>query len=297
MGLYGRCLSKLRIRRQIIREFLAELLGTYVLICFGTGASAQAVLSTKLLDQPWSQGFVSLTWGMGVAMGVYVSAGVSGGHINPAVSLALASVGKFTLWKVPIYWLAQYLGAFLGAATVYGVYYELIDEFDGGTRYVEGVNATAGFWSTYPIPSLSTGACMIDQIVGTGILMLCILAITDEKNNAAPKGVVGLAVGLCVYAIGTAFGMSCGFAINPARDLGPRIFSAIAGWGTDVFTVYNNYSWVPVLGPHVGAILGAYIYYAMVELHEDPDEDDDDDDEGEDKAQYSMSTVCETKQY
>ena len=112
---------------------------------------------------------------------------------------------------------------------------DALNKYDGGARAVTGVNGTAGIWATYPKDYLSIGNGFGDQICGTALLLACVLAINDNKNMKPPKGMVPFCIGMVVAVIGMAFGYNCGYAINPARDLGPRIFTAIAGWGTKVF--------------------------------------------------------------
>ncbi|KAK3746530.1 hypothetical protein QZH41_007379 [Actinostola sp. cb2023] len=160
----------------------------------------------------------------------------AGAHMNPAVTLAFAVARKLSWVKVPVYWLAQLLGAMFASACVYGVYIDALNAFDGGVRQVLGPNGTAGIWATYPQPFLSTANGFGDQVFGTMLLVSCIFAILDKNNNAPDKGAAPVLIGLTVFVIGTAFGFNSGYAINPARDLGPRIFTAMAGWGGEVFT-------------------------------------------------------------
>jgi len=163
---------------------------------------------------------------------------------------------------------AQYLGAFFGSALLYAVYYDALEAYDNGTRYVNGEFATAGIWATYPQPFMSAGGCYADQILGTAILALCVLAIVDQKNSKMPQYLVPFAVGVTVAAIGIAYGFNCGYAINPARDFGPRIFTAMAGWGAAVFKYpFGSYFLIPIIGPHIGAILGAWTYQLCIGLH------------------------------
>src|SRR5215475_9129703 len=120
---------------------------------------------------------------------------------------------------------------------------------------IAGEKGTAGIFATYPQPYLSTAGALIDQIVGTALLLLVIRAIGDTRNNAAgPLGPI--VVGFLVMAIGMAFGLNAGYAINPARDLGPRLFTALAGWGFEVFRAGNGWWWVPIVAPCLGALLG-----------------------------------------
>ncbi|XP_063435545.1 aquaporin-10-like [Mytilus trossulus] len=257
--------SKVRIRNNIARETLAEFLGTFTLIVFGDGSVAQAVLSRNGVGNHSS---IHWSWGLAVTMGVYISGGISGGHLNPAVTVAMACIKKVPWKKVPFYMLGQYLGSFLASAVIYFVYYDALNEYDGGTRMVSGPNATAGIWSTYPQHFASVATCFGDQLLATGMLLICILAITDETNMETPKGLMPIAIGLIVTLIGMTYHFNCGYAINPARTLAPRIFTSIAGWGVGVFS-YNDYKyfWIPVLGPHVGAILGAFLYQFLIRFH------------------------------
>lgn len=248
--------------RGTFREVLAEMLGTFVLILFGAGVVAQVVLSRGANGSYLA---INLAWGLGVTMGCYVCAGVSGAHINPAVTLALAVHRGFPWAKVVPYMAAQTAGAFAAAAVVYFTYLEAFAAFDGGVRHVLGPQGTAFIFATYPQPYLSTfPGGFVDQVVGTAILMGVILGITDSRNSAPPGGLVPFIVGLLVVGIGMAYGANSGYAINPARDLGPRLFTFVAGWGTEVFRAGNHWWWVPVVAPPVGAVLGGWIYDGMV---------------------------------
>ncbi|XP_055338694.1 aquaporin-10-like isoform X2 [Paramacrobiotus metropolitanus] len=258
----GKLARATRIRNVFARDFLAEFLGSFILIVFGNGAVAQSVLSRKDGGDFFS---INVAYGLAVGFGVYVAGGVSGGHLNPAVSLAFALKGALKWVKVPIYWLAQYLGCFVGSAVIYVIYIDAMNDFDKGTRYTTGENATAGIFSSYPKGYLDWRGGLVDQIFATSFLMLGILALTDERNMAPHKGVVPILVGLLVTVIGLSYGYNCGYPINPARDLGPRIFTAMAGWGTDPFSFKDhNWFWVPVIGPHLGAILGLGLYQICI---------------------------------
>jgi len=247
--------------RSLTRELLAEFLGTFVLIVFGVGVVAQVVLSKQA-----NGGYLSINigWGLAVAMGCYVSAGVTGAHLNPAVTLALAVHRKLPWGKVVPYSLAQIAGAFVASAVVYATYHEALAAFDGGIRQVAGAQGTAGIWATYPQPFLSTMGGVIDQVVGTALLVGVILGITDSRNSAPPAGMTPIVVGLLVVVIGATFGFNAGYAINPARDFGPRLFTFVAGWGGEVFTAGNNWWWVPIAGPLAGGVLGGWVYDAFV---------------------------------
>jgi MIP family channel proteins len=249
------------------REAAAEFLGTFVLIVFGVGVVAQTVLSREANGSYLA---INLGWGLGVMLGVYVAGGVSGAHLNPAVTLALAVKRGFPWAKVPPFVIAQVAGAFAAAALVYLTYREAFTAFDGGARQILGTLGTAGIFATYPQPFLSTMGGFIDQVVGTALLMAILLAITDQRNNATPAWLTPVVVGGIVVAIGVSFGFNAGYAINPARDLGPRLFTAIAGWGGGVFTAASAWWWVPVVAPCVGAVLGAITYDLLVTRHHPP---------------------------
>lgn len=261
----GKISEKLQIKNSLARECLAEFLGTFILLVFGDGSVAQKVLSKGELGSALS---IHWSWGIGVMLGIYVAGGVSGAHLNPAVTVAQAFLGRISWKKVVPYMLSQYVGAFVASACVFLVYHDALNNFDGGNRQVDGNLGTAGIWSTYPQVYVSTWNCFGDQIFGTALLLICILAVTDPRNMQPTKGVTALSIGLVVVVIGMTFGLNCGYAINPARDLGPRIFTSIAGWGSNPFTYRDhNYFWVPVLGPHLGGVIGAYIYQLCVGFH------------------------------
>jgi MIP family channel proteins len=247
-----------------LREMAAEFFGTFILVVFGTAVVAQVLLSNEKAGQYLS---INLGWGLAVTMGMFVAGGVSGAHLNPAVTLSLAVQNRFRWGKVVPYWIAQVAGAFVAAAVTYVVYFEALKAYDlghGGGPGMGGL-ATAGIWATYPSPHLSTvPGGLIDQIVGTALLMACIFAITDARNIGAPNYLAPLFVGGLVVLIGMTFGYNAGYAINPARDFGPRLFTALAGWGSAVFIAGNHWWWVPIVGPLVGGVLGGFLYEFFV---------------------------------
>jgi MIP family channel proteins len=246
------------------REAAAEFLGTFILIVFGVGVVAQTVLSRGANGSFLA---INIGWGFAVVLGVYAAGGVSGAHLNPAVTLALAVMRGFSWAKVPVYILAQMAGAFAAAALVYLTYSEAFTAFDGGVRQISGPQGTAGIFATYPQPFLSILGGFIDQVVGTALLMASIVAVTDPRNNPTPGWFTPVIVGMVVIAIGVSFGFNAGYAINPARDLGPRLFTAVAGWGTGVFSAAGGWWWVPVVAPCIGAIAGVIAYDLFVFRH------------------------------
>ncbi|XP_006780153.1 aquaporin-9b [Neolamprologus brichardi] len=256
--------AKLGLRRDIFKEFLAEFLGIFFLILFGCGSVAQMVLSRARLGDILS---VHIGFTLGVMMAVYIAGGVSGAHVNPAVSLAMLILGKLPLKKFPIYVAAQFLGAFVGSCAVYGLYYDALMDFTKGEFIVTGENATATIFASYPAKHLSVLNGLGDQVIATATLVICILAITDRKNIGAPKGMEPLSIGLIIAGIGVSMSLNCGYPINPARDLGPRFFTALAGWGMEVFRAGGCWWWIPVVGPMVGGAVGAGVYLIFIELH------------------------------
>jgi MIP family channel proteins len=247
------------------REAAAEFLGTFVLVVFGVAVVAQVTLSEKSAGEYLS---INLGWGLAVTMGIYIAGGVSGAHLNPAVTLALAVRRGFPWRKIPAYWLAQLCGAFAASAVVYVVYREALDHFDGGLRQVVGERATAGIWATYPQTFLSAlPGGLIDQIVGTALLVALIFAVGDRRNLAPTGNLAPLVVGAAVVLIGMTFGFNAGYAINPARDFAPRLFTALAGWGGEAFRANDHWWWVPIVGPLVGGVLGGLVYDLFIARH------------------------------
>lgn len=237
-------------------ELIAEFLGTMVLLIFGAGVVASVVLfGTGTPGEIVSGGFTNITlaWGLGVTMGIFVAGKVTGAHLNPAVTVALAVRRGFPWGKVLPYSLAQTAGAFAGAAVVFLGYHAAFLKFD------PALEKTAGIFCTFPTFPATPASGWIDQIIGTALLVLLVLAITDEKNQ--PVGwFTPFAVGLVVVAIGMSWGSLHGYAINPARDLGPRLFTVAAGFRNNGLTDGTGVFWVPLIGPLIGGVLGALVY-------------------------------------
>ncbi|XP_037108951.1 aquaporin-7 [Syngnathus acus] len=256
-----------RLRNKIVRVGLAETLCTYVMMVFGLGSVAQVTIGQGEFGHYIS---INLGFGLGVAIGSHVGGKVSGAHMNAAVSFAMCVYGRLPWRMFPLYIFSQFLGSFLAAASVYAVYYEAIHNYCGGNLTVTGVKATASIFATYPAYYLSFLGGFIDQVFGTALLLLCLLALSDQKNRPAAAGAEPTVVGLLVLLIGISMGSNSGYAINPTRDIGPRIFTAIAGWGVQVFWAGNGWWWVPIVAPMVGGVLGAGVYKVLVELHHPP---------------------------
>ncbi|UJA21825.1 aquaporin family protein [Thermoleophilia bacterium SCSIO 60948] len=257
-------------------ELVAELLGTFVLISFGCGVVAMSVAALNqsgrgpdafLASGDWL--LIAFGWGFAVAFAVYVAGGISGAHINPAITLAQALRRKFPWSKVAPYWGAQVLGAFLGAALVYFNYHDAISSLDtamdfGSRSGPDGAN-TFGIFGTAPAPYFDSWfGPFADQVIGTAFLVMFVFAVTDEFNAPVKSNLAPLIVGFIVVAIGMSFGANAGYAINPARDFGPRLLAFFAGWGENALpgtsTATNAYFWIPIVGPLLGGAIGAFIY-------------------------------------
>ena len=196
---------------------------------------------------------IHIAWGLAVTFGIYVSGKISGAHLNPAITLALAATGRFQWSKVWYYILAQMIGFFIGTAVVFAVYYGKWIEAD------PNFENTAGVFATFPaVPGFLYG--FIDQVVGTFILMFLILATGDANNTPAGANLGHIIVGLIIMAIGMSFGFMHRYAINPARDLGPRLFAVLVGFKNNGLTDGSNGWIVPIVGPIVGGIFGAIVY-------------------------------------
>jgi glycerol uptake facilitator protein len=250
-------------RDRLTAELLAEFLGTFTLIVFGCGVVAHFVLRNAVGDPAPGNAntfgdftTVNFAWGFGVVMGVYVAGGVSGAHINPAVTVSLALRRGFPWGKVAPYIVAQVLGAFVAALLVRWNFYEWFNQVDPDKTF-----ATQGIFSTSPGPGLSVLGGLRSEIIGTAMLVMLILAITDARNTAPGANLAPFIIGLAVVVIGMSLGALSGYAINPARDLGPRLASWVTGWSTAMKAPSGDlYVWVPIIGPFIGGAIGAYIY-------------------------------------
>lgn len=263
--------------QSIWSELLAEFFGTFVLLAFGAGVVAVAVVGlTQSGRTPTifagAGGWLLITWGwaMAVAMGVYVAGGVTGAHLNPAVTVGFAVKGDFPWRKVLPYWGAQVAGAFAGAALVYTDYVPAINMWNAAHNVVSraqpGGLTTLSIFATFPAHyyGLNMLGPLFDQIIGTCFLLVFILAIIDSMNVGVKANLAPFMVGMAVAAIGMSFGTGAGYAINPARDFGPRLFCYLLGWGANAFPGPHDYWWVPILGPLLGGSLGVMLYKAVI---------------------------------
>ncbi|SDD50855.1 MIP/aquaporin family protein [Streptomyces prasinopilosus] len=264
-------------REGLAGEMLAEFLGTFVLLLLGIGSVAVAVVGLPGSGRqtadfgPANWLIISWGWGLAVVFGVYVAGGISGAHLNPAVTLSFAARRDFPWRKVLPYWLAQVVGAFVAAALVYACYRWAIDaaNTEAGIPRDESL-ATYSIFATFPAEYFGNSwwGPLLDQIVGTGILLLLICALIDTRNTAPMSNMGPFLIGLVVVAIGLTFGTNAGYAINPARDFGPRLFTFFEGWGSialpGTFQWYSGYWWIPIVGPLIGGLVGTGVYDLII---------------------------------
>lgn len=275
----------MRVRSALVRECMAEFLGTFVLLLFGCAAAAQVKTSRETKGQFLS---INMSFSVGVMSAMYLTKGISGAHLNPAVSLSFCVLGQVPWKRLLPYALFQILGAYVASAVVYMIYYDAIMDFSGGELTVYGPNETASIFATYPTEFISLSSSFLDQVVGTATLMLCILSLGEKRNTPAPEELLPPIVAVIVLGISMSMSANCGAAINPARDLGPRLFSLTAGWGTEVFTCYNYWFWVPLVAPLIGGVVGTLIYLVFIEWQL-PDLSDSD-------AFHTACSTCEKKE-
>ena len=264
-------------------ELMAEFIGVFVLISFGDGVVAVAVAGlpgsgrtsspTTIFDAAGDWLLITWGWAMAVAFAIWVAGGVSGAHLNPAVTLAFAARRKFAWAKVLPYWAAQVCGAFVGAALVFLVYNSAINAFNLAAHTPKSSGqalATYSIFATFPAGYFhgGYGGPLIDQVVGTAFLVMLVVAVIDARNTAVGSNMAPLIIGFIVAAIGMSYGPNAGYAINPARDFGPRLLAFFAGWGHVALPGtyhaitgpnFTGYFWIPIVGPLVGGVIGVLI--------------------------------------
>lgn len=249
----------------LLGELISEALAVFIIITIGCSAAAMYTLYDP---SPYQSAYwgVCITWGLAVTIAIYVTGAVSGTHANPAVTLALAVYRGFPWKKVLPYSAAQVVGGFLGAAIVYLLFSPVIDHYNALHHLTRaGDGGAAGVFFTHPGLAITPLHAFFDEIVLTALLLLGIFAVTEEFNTVAPQANSGaLIIGLLVAAIGAAAGYLEAWAINPARDLGPRLFAWMAGWGPAALPSPGHYWWVPIAGPLIGGVIGAGAYQGLI---------------------------------
>jgi glycerol uptake facilitator protein len=261
-----------RWRQTALGDYLGEFFGTFVLIVFGCGVVATTVAAltqSGRTQSPFVAGgdwlIITLGWAFAVTFAIYVAGGVSGAHINPAVTIAFALRRGFPWAKVPGYIISQVAGAFVGAALVYWLFFQAIDAYEVANKITRDGGSDVGIFVTGPAQYFSTyWGPILTEIVGTAFLLIFVFAVIDLMNTPPRANMGPLIIGFAVFAIGTSLGAGTGYAINPARDFGPRILAFIEGWGDAAFPgkqgQLDAYWWVPIVAPIIGAIIGAIVY-------------------------------------
>ena len=250
--------------KRMLGELLSEGLAVFIIIAIGCSAACMYTLydPSPYLTSYWG---VCITWGLSVTIAINVTGAVSGTHANPAVTLALALYRGFPWRKVLPYSGAQVMGGVLGAAIVYLLYSPVIDHYNTLHHLTRADGGAAGVFFTHPGLAITVMHAFVDEIVLTALLVLGVFAVTEEFNTMAPQANSGaLIIGLLVAAIGASAGYLEAWAINPARDLGPRLFAWMAGWGSAALPSPDSYWWVPILGPLLGGVVGGGLYQTLI---------------------------------
>lgn len=253
-------------RNPLLGECSAEFFGTMLLILFGCGVVAQVLTGGgQIGTDPSATGdynSIAWGWGLGVAMAVYVAGRLSGAHLNPAVTVALATFKGFPARKIAPYIGAQVAGAFVGALIVRLNYADQIYKVDP-----HHTKATQGIFSTSPDAGVSIWTAFSDQLVGTAILVSVIFALTSAVNNPPLSNMGPLIIGFLVVAIGLGWGANAGYAINPARDFGPRLASFVTGYHDAWYSANGPelYFWLPIVAPLIGGLIGGALFVFCIE--------------------------------
>jgi glycerol uptake facilitator protein len=252
------------MRKIFLGELIAEAVAVLIIIAFGDGVACMYVLYNP---SPYQQAYwgVCIAWGLGVTIAIYATASVSGCHANPAVTLAVALYRKFPWSKVLPYCVAQVLGGFVGAFIVYLLYAPVIDHFNVESHLTRAEGGASGCFFTHPGLAITPAHAFSDQVILTAFLIFGIFAVTEQYNEQAPGANSGaLIIGFLVAAIGASMGYLEAWAINPARDFGPRLFCYFAGWGNSALPSPGNYWYVPILGPLIGGAVGGGAYQVLI---------------------------------
>jgi glycerol uptake facilitator protein len=258
---------------------VGEFFGTFLLVFFGCGSVAAAVLTGAQVGIFQ----IAIVWGLGIATAIYLTGGLSGAHLNPAVTLALAAWTDFPWRRVPGYWLAQWLGAFAASAVLYALYFATIAKFEAAHGIVRGLPGSEAsamiFGEFFPNPggrplsgevpaAISLPGAFAVEMVGTAILLLVILSVSNPRNPARPGPLTAATIGLTITLLISLLGPLTMAGFNPARDFAPRVFSSLAGWGTVPFAA-NGTGWLTVyiIAPLAGGLLGGLLYRRFFQPH------------------------------
>jgi len=267
-------MRRLRIKNQYILGAFGEFWGTFILCLFAVGAGIQSTIQCETSNNGVSCHYIFPLLGgvLGLMIAITIFGGVSGAHVNPAVTLGLAISGKIGWAKVPLYWFMQFFGAYLGSGLAYGLYADLVEDLVGGP--VTDNPLYAHYASAFaPLPNERVLIALADQIIGTAILVMIVHAAIDERNMKVPTFFYGFLFASTVAAINFAFGIQAGGVLNPARDISARLMAISIGFkAEDVFTIKVDSStyqyWAaPMFGPLIGGMLGAVMYIVFVGGH------------------------------
>jgi len=257
-------------RLKFVFELIAEAIGTFFLILVGDSASAMTLLfQTPTAPGPYLQAYfgVAIAWGLAVAFAIYGTGAVSGAHLNPAVTLSVSIFRGFPKWKVLPYIIAQCFGCFVGAYGMWSMWHPQFHTFweVNNTSMTESVSSANVFF-TNPQPNRDAVDMFIGQIYQTAILLFGVFAVTDpyNPNSFSHNGLAAFLIGFLVAMIGGAFGFLEGWALNPARDFGPRLCAYALGFGPAAFPGFHDSWWPPIAGPLVGGLIGATLYEAFL---------------------------------
>lgn len=254
------------------RWFIGELFGTFLMVFFGCGSVCAAVTTGAQVGVFQ----VAIVWGLGIATAIYVTGALSGAHLNPAVTVSMAVWSNFPKTRVPLYVVAQLCGAFVASAVLYFIFGDALTAFEKANGIVRGQPGSEAsamvFGEFYPNPCghpltpelrlrMSPGSAFGTEVIATAVLLLVIFCTTDDRNPARPQVLTAATIGLTVTLLISLVGPLTMASFNPARDLGPRVFSALAGWGSVPFRV-NGAGWwaVYIVAPVLGGLLGGGVY-------------------------------------
>jgi glycerol uptake facilitator protein len=252
------------MKKEFVGELISEAVAVAIIIAIGDSVAAMYSLYDP---SPYQQAYwgVCIAWGMAVTIAIYSTASVSGCHANPAVTLALAAFRGFSWRKVMPYCIAQVVGGFCGAGIVYALFVPVIDQFNLAHHLTRAAGGAAGVFFTHPGLAITPMHAFGDEIILTAFLVFGIFAITEQYNEQAPGANSGaLIIGFLVATIGASMGYLEAWAINPARDLGPRLFCFVAGWGPAALPSPENYWWIPIVAPLLGGVVGGGAYEVLI---------------------------------
>ena len=252
------------MKKAFVGELVAEAVAMCIVITLGDSVAGMYSLYDP---SPYQQAYwgVCIAWGLAVTIAIYTTASISGCHANPAVTIALACYRKFSWNKVLPYCAAQVAGAFCGAGIVYVLFSPVIDQFNAAHHLTRAAGGAAGVFFTHPGLAITPIHAFQDEIILTALLIFGIFAITEQYNEMAPGANSGaLIIGFLVATIGASMGYLEAWAINPARDFGPRLFCYVAGWGSSALPSPGNYWWIPIVAPLIGGVGGGGAYQLLI---------------------------------